>query len=186
MSSQTENPLAILTNSNTVIKSDEAAQHSPVTMLNEVYLVHYHIDGETPRYVDEVHSTWEKAMAYSGLKLGLSIPTEQQCAQAYVNDGEWALGSPNGNAECLIKRHTVINDTNDAGHTDSNFVYIIVAVQSGTMDCGFVFDAVGFVVARVYANEWSAQNSCEECRQEIEAIGRWKRAFMKILTFDVC
>ncbi|KAI4277168.1 MAG: hypothetical protein LQ337_001987 [Flavoplaca oasis] len=186
MTSKIEDTLATLTNSNTVIKSDEAAQQSPATMPTEVYLVLYTIDGETPHYVDAVHRTWAKAMAYSGLKLGLSIPTDEQCGQAYINDGEWVLSSADGNAECFIKRHTVNNDANDAEPSNLNTVYIILAVQSAKMDSGFLFSVVGFVVARVYANYWSAQNACEECRQEIEAFGRWKRVFMKLLTFEVC
>ncbi|KAL8899226.1 MAG: hypothetical protein Q9192_001675 [Flavoplaca navasiana] len=185
MTSKTEDTMASLTNSNTVIKSGEAAQHSPATMPSEVYLVHYHIDGETPRYVDAVHSTWAKAMAYSGLKLGLSIPTDQQCAQAYANDGEWVLASTDGNAGCIIKRHTVNNETNVAGPSVPNVVYIILAVQSAKMDNGFVFWAVGFAVARIYSDHWSAQNACEECRQEIEATGGWQRVFTKLMRFEV-
>ena len=186
MTSKTDGTMASLKNSNTVIKSGEAAEHSPTTMPIEVYLVLYTIDGETPHYVDTVHSTWAKAMAYSGLKLGLSIPTDHQCAQAYVNDGEWVLASTDGNAECTVKRHIVNNDTNDAGPSNPSTVHIILAVQSGKLDCGFIHWAVGFAVARVYSTHWSAQNACEECRQEIEAFGRWRRVFTKILTFEVC
>ncbi|KAL8837132.1 MAG: hypothetical protein Q9176_005875 [Flavoplaca citrina] len=185
MTSKTVDTIASLTNSNTVIKSGEAAEHSPVTMPIAVYLVLYTIDGETPHYVDTVHSTWAKAMAYSGLKLGLSIPTDEQCAQAYVNDGEWVLASTDGNAACIIKRHTVNNETNVAGPSEPNFVYIILAVQSAKMDTGFVFWVVGFAVARIYSNRWSAQNACEECRQEIEATGGWQRVSTKLMRFDV-
>ena len=53
------------------------------------------------------------------------------------------------------------------------------------MDSGFIFSVVGFVVVRVYSNRWSAQNACEECRQEIEATGGWQRAFMKLMRFEV-
>ncbi|KAL8877919.1 MAG: hypothetical protein Q9198_004162 [Flavoplaca austrocitrina] len=185
MTFKTEDTMASLTNSNTVIKSGEAAQHSPATMPIEVYLVLYTIDGETPHYFDSVHSSWAKAMAYSGLKLGLSIPTDQQCAQAYVSDGEWALASIDGNAECIIKRHIVSNDVNDAEPSDPNFVYIILAVQSAKMENGFVFWAVGFAVARIYSNHWSAQNACEEFRQEIEASGGWQRVFTKLMRYEV-
>ncbi|KAL9634906.1 MAG: hypothetical protein Q9204_002815, partial [Flavoplaca sp. TL-2023a] len=145
MISKTEDTMASLTNSNTVIKSGEAMPYSPATIPIEVYLVLYTIDGETPHYVDTVHSTWAKAMAYSGLKLGLSIPTDEQCARAYVNDGEWVLASTDGNAACIIKRHTVNNETNVAGPSEPNVVYIILAVQSAKMDSGFVFSVVGFV-----------------------------------------
>lgn len=182
MTSQIEDALANLTTSNTVVENHKVAQNSPITIPNEVYLIFYHVEGETPRYVDAVFHTWESAMAYSGLKVGLNLPTSQQCVQGSGKEDEWALVSTDGNAECIVERYIV---NNDGGATDPNKVFLVLAVQSGPMNTGFVFWAVGFVVVRVYSNYWRAEDSLQECREEVEAAAGWKNVFMKVMRFDV-